>query len=96
MVWDRITTEGTFDLQNLVIVGDLNFTWSPCELWESKEKMDSSGDYFVDLFGGTNLVDMELVPLTPTWSHGRAGMERVSKRLDIFFMYVFIGKHGEI
>ena len=66
MVWDRITTEGTFDLQNLVITGDLNLTWSPCELWGSKEKMDSLGDYFVDQFGGANLVDMEPVPLTPT------------------------------
>ena len=31
--WDRIVAEGTFNLPNLVLVGDLNFTWSTCEIW---------------------------------------------------------------
>ena len=86
LFWDSIYYEGTFDIQNLIIVGDLNFIWSPCEFWGSKAKMDSSGDYFVDLFGAVNLVDVEPNPLNPTRINGQGGLERVSKRLDIFLM----------
>ena len=28
ILWDRIVAEGTFNLPNAVLAGDLNFTWS--------------------------------------------------------------------
>ena len=37
--WDRVIAEGTLDLLNLIIAGELNFTWSACEIWGVKLKM---------------------------------------------------------
>ena len=36
--WDRVLVEGTLELSNLLIVGDLNVTWSTCVIWGRIQK----------------------------------------------------------
>ena len=69
-----------------MIGGNLNFTWSACEICGSKTKMDPLCNYCVEMMGVANLVDMVPAPLVPTWCNRRMGLARLVKRLDIFLV----------
>ena len=52
--------------------------------------MDPLSDYFVELMGSAELVDVELAPLVSTQSSGTVGLEWMAKRLDRFLVSEFL------
>ena len=80
--WDNILAGGLLSLPNLLLVDDLNFTISSCEVWGSKYKNDPLGSYFSQLITSNNLVDLSMNNLGPSWRNGRIGDVGISERLD--------------
>ena len=46
LFWDSALARGLFNIPNLLIVGDLNFTLFDVEIWGSKSRMDPLLAYF--------------------------------------------------
>ena len=55
LFWDRIVAKGTLNLPNLVIAGDLNFTWSAAEVWGAGRPIHPLESYFISLFAEAGL-----------------------------------------
>ena len=70
----------------LILVGDLNLTVSPKEVWGGGNNVDLLSDYYFSLFENTSLIDIVLNVLVPTWSNGRCGVACNVKRLDKYLM----------
>lgn len=45
--WDTVKANGLLSLPHLIIVGDLNFTWSSDEVWEAGRSSDPLDKYFI-------------------------------------------------
>jgi len=82
----KVESSGILYLENLVLGGDLNLTLGATEVWGGTSLIDPLAGYFKDLFVSTNLVDISLAHLAPTWRNGRLGQDRVAKRLDHFLV----------
>jgi len=83
--WDRLAGCGLLKDPSLILVGDLNFTISPSEVWGSKA-WDPLMDYFRSLIRDSGLIDIRPFVSGPTWRNGRSGNQSISKRLDRFLM----------
>ena len=68
--WNNIELKGTFKLQNMLISRDLNFTWSTNEFWGQRDKLDPLSSFFFGLFEKAESVDVEPIPISPTWRNG--------------------------
>ena len=86
LFWDLVVLSGVLSLPNLIVAGDLNFTWSVEEVWGSCHAFDPLSGYFPSIFNNANLVDISPTNLSPTWSNGRCGAARIAKQLDRYFM----------
>jgi len=84
--WEKVDSHNILHLDNLIVGGDLNLTLGQSELWGGKSLEDSLSGYFKQLFIRTNLVDISLANLAPTWRNGRTGDENIAKRLDRFLV----------
>jgi hypothetical protein len=84
--WDSLIDQGVLREDNLILDGDLNLTLSPREVWGDLTRQDPLVDYFVHVFEESNIVDIELVLVAPTWRNGRSGVSGVSKCLDRFLL----------
>jgi hypothetical protein len=65
--------------KDLIMVGDLNFTTSPDEVWGTSALFDPLAGYFKTLFQKNCLVDFVPVEKVPTWRNGRAGDDSIAK-----------------
>ena len=68
--WVSLSYFCILDINNVILVGDLNFTMSPAEIWGHSAKVDLMVDFFVDLMGSFDLVDIIPHVLEPTWTNG--------------------------
>jgi hypothetical protein len=87
MFWEDLKRFGIFDMENLIMGGDLNFTTSSREVWGEGARVDPLQLYFIHLIQDGGLVDAEPVKVLPTWRNGRKGQGFIAKRLDRFLIY---------
>ena len=70
-----LSNSGLLNVENLVIVGDLNFTTSPTEILGHSAKVHLLADCFKSLMEIFDLVDIIPPIMKPTWRNGRSGKE---------------------
>jgi len=83
--WDRLAGSGILNDPALILMGDLNFTLSPTEVWGSMV-WDPLMHYFNSLIHESCLIDLRPTVLGPTWRNERVSVHGISKRLDRFLM----------
>jgi len=71
----------------MVIGGDLNFTISLQEVWGSSLEEDCQKGLFFSFLENSQLIDVELAKLSPTWRNFRIGDEEAAKILERFQFY---------
>jgi endonuclease/exonuclease/phosphatase family metal-dependent hydrolase len=81
-----VATRGLLAHINLILAGDLNFTYDAGEMWGDSVHLDQLTSFFKDLFIGNKLVDITLDVLVSGWRNGRGGSGGISKRLDHVFL----------
>ena len=55
-------------------------------MWGKHSKADPLSEYFVEMMGFEGLVGVEPATLSPTWSNGHVGEQRVAKILERFMI----------
>jgi len=56
------------------------------EYWGPRAHPDLLTNFFQNILVRKRLIDFDPVKIVPTWRNKRVGEERVSKRVDIFFV----------
>ena len=70
LFWDSLSASGLLNSQNLILVGDLNFSMSPSEIWEQNDSLDPMDFYFKNLLESFDIIDILppiLVPNLIQW-----------------------------
>ena len=80
--WEKVGTGVLFNLPNLLLAGDLNFTLSSFEIWGPKARPNPLSPFFSRLLTYNNLINLNVCSPSPTWRNGRIGEDGFSKRLD--------------
>jgi len=88
--WDKILESEIFDLENLLIAGDLNLTLNMDEIWGSNRKKDTIAERLKNEFLKRNLVDVIPSQMRPTWENGTSDEAYVAKRLDRFLIHASV------
>ena len=70
---------GVNRVNNLIVVGDLNFNLSPLEIWGSSVCLDHLVEYFSNLVHGTNLIDVLPVKVEP-FEHWLSSMTPINDK----------------
>jgi hypothetical protein len=65
--WDKVVEKGVLSHNNMIVVGDLNFTLNVSEVWGDSSHVDPLAGYFKYLFQGNRLVDILPDEVVPTW-----------------------------
>jgi hypothetical protein len=84
--WNQLLVSRLLGEENLIIVGDLNFTLSAREIWGDQAQIDPMADFFSNLLQSIGLIDLHPSVMSPTWWNGRSGSLGISKRLDHFLL----------
>ena len=84
--WESVNNNGFLNLPNLILEGDMNFTWFIDEFWGAGRPCDPLADFFLTFFGDAKLQDIAPMIISSTWSNGRDRTLSIAKQLDIFFM----------
>jgi hypothetical protein len=71
----------------VVIGGDLKFPMEAYEIWGPTTHMDCLSRYFIRKMEATDLLDIKLAKLTPTWKIKRTREDRIAKRLGHFLTF---------
>ena len=61
------------DYPRFILVGDLKFTVSSSEIWRPQARLDLLSDFFLEMIGDAELIDLISNPVQPTWTNGRVG-----------------------
>eukprot|EP00253_Pinus_taeda_P009779 PITA_09779 len=80
--WDRFFSSDLCALHHLMLVGDMNFTLVPDDVWGGGRNMDPLSDYLKSCFLQWNLIDIPPSSPSHTWDNGRSGASYIAKRLD--------------
>eukprot|EP00253_Pinus_taeda_P035371 PITA_35371 len=80
--WDRFFSSDLCEIRSLMIVGDMNFTLCPDEVWGGGKKMDPLADFLRNHLLNRNLIDVAPSVLTHSWDNGRTGSAYIAKRID--------------
>jgi len=75
--WCRLEYSGILKDPALILLGDLNFTLSPTEIWGSTH-WDPSMQYFNTLLRESDLIDLCPIDIGPTWRNGRTDGQGIS------------------
>lgn len=88
--WEKFFASNLFDIESLMIAGDLNVTLRPDECWGCCRKMDPLADRIKFELLNKNFVDIAPSEMKPTWDNERAEKAYISKRIDRFIVHVSI------
>lgn len=75
--------------QYSIFDGYLNFTLYLRELWGPRSRMDPHHQSFTNFLIKNQLLDLELINLSPTWMNGRSNGNYVLKHLDILLLFEY-------
>ena len=64
--WERVKTEGIFQLHSLILGGQLNFTFNASEVWGEKACLNPLQKIFKDLFQSMDIIDIGKSPILIT------------------------------
>ena len=70
----------------LILAMDLNLTMLSYEVWGFKASFNPLFDNFIQLFDGSNPLDVLPTKIFPTYMNGKKGNASIGKRLDIFLI----------
>jgi hypothetical protein len=87
LFWNRLFDSSCIWLDSLIMGCDMNFTTSRGGIWCSFPREDVLVNYFLNKFELVGLVDVEPIPLLPTWCNNRVEPEVISKRMDCFLIH---------
>ena len=76
---ESVKNNGFLNLPNLILAGDLKFSWSIDEVLGVVRHCDPLADFFLTLFGDAKLQDIALAIILPTWSNGSARTLSIAK-----------------
>ena len=65
--WENLRIEGLLWNSNFIVGGDLNLVTPSKEVWGVNSHMNVLVTFFRTLFEEAGLVDVEPIPLRPTW-----------------------------
>eukprot|EP00253_Pinus_taeda_P019806 PITA_19806 len=80
--WDKFFCSNLCEIHHLMLVGDMNFTLCPEEVWGSGRKMDPISDYLRSQLLHRNFIDVDPSILTHTWQNGQINDSYIAKRID--------------
>ena len=83
--WENVEDSGVRSMQNLIVVGDLNFTMFSYENRGMMSSVDPLDSFFQYLFSRNKLIHNMPHKLSPKWRHKRLGVEGIRQRIDSFF-----------
>lgn len=86
--WEKLFASEIFDIESLMIAGDLNVTLNPEERWGKSRKRDPLADRIKCELLHMNLIDTS--KMMPTWDNGRIEEAYVAKRIDRFTVHASI------
>jgi hypothetical protein len=84
--WENVDRVGILEVHELIMAGDLNLTMISEDILGESTQADSLAGFSKDIFSRNKLVDVAPVEVVPTWGNGRSRFERISKRLDNFYV----------
>lgn len=84
--WNNLENSGVFEIQNLIVAKDLNFTLSTAEIWGSTARIDPLSYFFTIFLKWSKLLDITPIKLGPIWSNGRSSETAISKILNRFIL----------
>jgi len=64
--WNHLLDSGLLGEENLIIVGDLNFTLSAREVWCEQAQIDPMANFFSNTLQSTGLIDLHPSVMSPT------------------------------
>jgi len=84
--WKKVAARGLLAHKNLILAGELNFTYDVGEVWGDSTHLDLLTGFFKDLFNENRPVDIALDVLVSNWRNGRGGSDSISKILIVYFL----------
>lgn len=84
--WNNLLSKYFMHGPNLVVGGDLIFSLGMSKTWGPQARVDHLAYFFLKNIREGNLIDSNLIKITPTWRNKRVGEARVAKRLDRFLL----------
>eukprot|EP00253_Pinus_taeda_P005605 PITA_05605 len=91
--WDKLFSSDLCEIRHLLLVGDMNFTLGPDEVWGGGRHMDPISDLMKNHLLHRNFIDIAPSVLTHTWDNGRTGDAYIAKRLDRAIIQADIIEH---
>lgn len=82
--WEYLRDEGLLMNSNLIAGEDLNIVTSSIEVWGVNSRTNALAHFFKSLFEEAGLVDVEPIPLRPTWKNRISGEVGIAKQLNCF------------
>jgi hypothetical protein len=86
LFWDKLFNMEFWNLQDIILGGDLNFSVGRVEVWGQVAKVDPLSDYFIQKLEDKGLIDVEPIKLRPTWWNKQVGVDMIAKRIDKFLI----------
>eukprot|EP00253_Pinus_taeda_P026277 PITA_26277 len=80
--WDKFFSSDLCEIRHLMLVGNMNFTLCPDEVWGGGRKMDPISDFLRSQLLRWNFIDVAPSSLTHTWQNGRTNDAYIAKRID--------------
>lgn len=84
--WENLRQQAFWKDDSLIVGGDLNFILSNRERWGFNSRPYYLSSYFSYILEEAELVDIEPIPIKPTFSNKRVGEAGIAKRLDRFLV----------
>eukprot|EP00253_Pinus_taeda_P031803 PITA_31803 len=84
--WQHLLNLTIMNEDRVVIGGDLNFSLGFRESWGSAAQIDPITNYMTNLLAQSNLMDIPMQKVLPTWRNRRVGDAALAHRLDRFLM----------
>lgn len=88
--WENLFSSDWFDIDHLLIAGDLNIALSTEECWGYGKINNEHADFIKLELLNRNMVDIVPSEMKPTWINGRVHKACIAKRIDRFLVHISI------
>lgn len=84
--WEAILGSYFVQVENIILGGDLNFSFGHVESWDHNAQVDSLTDFFKHIMENNRLIDIKMACTQPTWRNRRMGTAMLAISLDTFLI----------